>query len=145
MAITSALSIDTSASAMDTANTMFGAGLDHDADLDRHEIISAEGLESESFHPGPQVMGDMDVATRAELLTLFPGLRSGYGPAGRPEARARPGGRAPSPSCLRLNATRLGRRLVRPLPVARFQSRKSSLMPVLDRVCSSTRLTITAQ
>lgn len=56
--------------------------------FDRHEIISAEGLESESFHPGPEVMGDMDAATRAELLTLFPGLASDYGPAARPEARA---------------------------------------------------------
>lgn len=58
--------------------------------FDRHEIIRAEGLWSESYHPGPQTLAGADPATRDELLTLFPELRhdpaQGYGALARPEA-----------------------------------------------------------
>jgi hypothetical protein len=57
--------------------------------FDRHQIIRAEGLWSESYHPGPMTMGDHDPDIRDEILTLFPELGldpDGYGPAARPEA-----------------------------------------------------------
>lgn len=63
--------------------------------FDSHQIIFAEGCPSESFHPGPGVLGAMAQATRREVLALFPELAT---PAGlpptarrvltRPEARA---------------------------------------------------------
>jgi hypothetical protein len=59
--------------------------------FDRHQIICAEGLWSESYYPGPQTMAGHDPASRDELLTLFPDLAAlapGYGPAARPEATA---------------------------------------------------------
>jgi hypothetical protein len=59
--------------------------------FDRHEIIWAEGLQTESFLPGPQVLADMDPAARAELLRLFPEIDArthlGYGPAARTTLR----------------------------------------------------------
>ncbi len=61
--------------------------------FDRHEIIRAEGLWSESYHPGPATLGDHDAETLEELLTLFPELETdpehGYGPIARPEATAK--------------------------------------------------------
>ena len=59
--------------------------------FDQHEIVATEGLESESFHPGPTVMDDMDEDVREELFALFPELANdplGYGPIARPEGRA---------------------------------------------------------
>jgi hypothetical protein len=60
--------------------------------FDRHQIICAEGLWSESYHPGPATLADHDDETRSELLSLFPDLRAdpafGYGPIARPEATA---------------------------------------------------------
>ncbi|SLN39573.1 hypothetical protein ROA7450_01883 [Roseovarius albus] len=59
--------------------------------FDQHEIVTAEGLESESFHPGPRVIQDMDKEVREELFALFPELADdplGYGPIARPEGRA---------------------------------------------------------
>jgi hypothetical protein len=57
--------------------------------FDRHEIICAEGLWSESYYPGPATMAGFDPATQGEILRLFPELRAdpvaGYGPAARPE------------------------------------------------------------
>ena len=44
--------------------------------FDRHQIVSAHGLASESFRPGPMVLGSLDAAARNELLTLFPELSS---------------------------------------------------------------------
>ena len=41
--------------------------------FDAHEIILAEGIASESFHPSLDAVGDDDI--RAELLTLFPELQ----------------------------------------------------------------------
>ena len=47
----------------------------------------SEGLATESFHPGPQTMGDFPEETLEELTTLFPALDpetgEGYGPAAR--------------------------------------------------------------
>lgn len=58
--------------------------------FDRHEIICAEGLWSESFHPGPCQLAAADANARDELFTLFPELRHdplhGYGAIARPEA-----------------------------------------------------------
>ncbi len=57
----------------------------------RHEIISAEGLWSESYYPGPSTLAGHDDEVQAELLALFPELASnpfdGYGPSARPEVR----------------------------------------------------------
>ena len=57
----------------------------------RHEIISAEGLWSESYYPGPTTLSGHDPEVQQELLTLFPELAAdpeSYGPAARPEVRA---------------------------------------------------------
>jgi hypothetical protein len=60
--------------------------------FDRHQIIQAEGMWSESYHPGPATLADHDSETREELFTLFPELGTdpahGYGPIARPEATA---------------------------------------------------------
>jgi hypothetical protein len=60
--------------------------------FDRHQIICAEGLWSESYHPGPAVLAGHDAETLEELLALFPELAAdpaqGYGPSARPEATA---------------------------------------------------------
>lgn len=60
--------------------------------FDRHQIICAEGLWSESYHPGPETLAGHDPEILAELLTLFPELEQdpehGYGPLARPEATA---------------------------------------------------------
>lgn len=41
---------------------------------DAHEVLWSNGLETESFHPGEQVLNAMDAEIRAEVLALFPGL-----------------------------------------------------------------------
>ncbi len=61
--------------------------------FDRHEIVRANGLLSESFLPGAQTVHVFDTEdTLAEIRALFPQLdpRSGegYGPAARPILRA---------------------------------------------------------
>ncbi|UWQ20268.1 peroxidase family protein [Jannaschia sp. W003] len=58
--------------------------------FDRHEIVLAEGIPSESFHPGAAVLSGMNGAARDEVLALFPALRTrGYGAPARPALRAR--------------------------------------------------------
>lgn len=55
--------------------------------FDRHEVIYAEGIASESFHPGAWGLSVLDQPTRAELLGLFPELAdrpAAYGPTARP-------------------------------------------------------------
>ena len=55
--------------------------------FDRHAIIFAEGIESESFHPGEMAYDALDPAGRSEMFSLFPELAvSGphsYGPSSR--------------------------------------------------------------
>ena len=51
--------------------------------FDRHEIVFAEGLPTESFYPGDYVLDEMSAGTHAELLTLFPELRGGAGAYGK--------------------------------------------------------------
>ena len=40
--------------------------------FDRHHIVFSEGLASESFLPGPQVLGSMEQDVQAEICALFP-------------------------------------------------------------------------
>jgi hypothetical protein len=60
--------------------------------FDRHQIVWSDGLETESFLPGPSVMGDFDERVREEVLALFPEIDpesyEGYGPSARPGLRA---------------------------------------------------------
>lgn len=59
--------------------------------FDRHQIVRAEGLWSESYHPGEGSLAAQDEAAREELLSLFPALLgnpAAYGPSARPEAPA---------------------------------------------------------
>lgn len=54
--------------------------------FEQHEIITAHGCESESFHPAATKTGAVDEATRKELLGLFPELTDWvdtYGPTAR--------------------------------------------------------------
>lgn len=59
--------------------------------FDRHEVVTANGLPCESYHPGAATLDGFDPGTRGELLRLFPALRAGgaaYGPLARVELRA---------------------------------------------------------
>ena len=59
--------------------------------FDEHEIVYAEGVASESFHPGRMGVGSFSEETRQELFSLFPELREGldaYGPSARITLRA---------------------------------------------------------
>lgn len=42
--------------------------------FDSHEVIFADGIEAESFRPGPASLAALGEATRAELIALFPEL-----------------------------------------------------------------------
>jgi hypothetical protein len=53
----------------------------------RHEIVFANGAESESFHPGDFGISSLDELARQELYEIFPDLRGGsetFGPTARP-------------------------------------------------------------
>jgi len=55
--------------------------------FDQHEIVFAEGLASESFHPGPQGLRQLDSPMREELFRLLPALArdsAALGPLARP-------------------------------------------------------------
>lgn len=56
--------------------------------FDRHQVVWSNGLESESFLPGPQTTGSFEADIMAELGAIFPELDpatgEGYGPAARP-------------------------------------------------------------
>jgi Hint domain len=54
---------------------------------DRHEIVFAEGLASESFYPSAQSLDGVEAEAQAELLLIFPELRARSAP---PLAIARP-------------------------------------------------------
>ena len=59
--------------------------------FDRHEIVFAEGIESESFHPGAVGMNTLSKEAQAEVCSLFPGLLSepnSYGKSARLSARS---------------------------------------------------------
>lgn len=47
--------------------------------FDQHEIVYANGVETESFHPAERTVSAMDDAARDELFTLFPDLELGDG------------------------------------------------------------------
>ncbi|MFK7751909.1 MAG: Hint domain-containing protein [Sedimentitalea sp.] len=54
--------------------------------LDRHEIITADGSPSESYHPGDVALCQRQTPVLNEVLALFPDLRTNtrsYGPAAR--------------------------------------------------------------
>lgn len=59
--------------------------------FDQHQVIFSEGLETESFLPGPQTEKMFEAEIREEICTLFPELDlatgKGYGPAARPMLR----------------------------------------------------------
>jgi hypothetical protein len=53
---------------------------------DKHELIFADGMATETLLPGPQSMSNMTTENLRELLQAFPHLKSGwskYGPAAR--------------------------------------------------------------
>ena len=61
--------------------------------FDRHELVYAAGIESESFHPGEMGWNALTDASREEILTLFPELRDegfkAYGVTARPTIKPR--------------------------------------------------------
>lgn len=56
--------------------------------FDAHQIVMAEGIPAESFHPGEHSLSALDHVLREEVFTLLPALRqrpdSAYGPPARP-------------------------------------------------------------
>ena len=60
--------------------------------FDRHQVVMADGLATESFLPGPAVARSLAPDTLREILALFPELDpetgAGYGPAARRMLRA---------------------------------------------------------
>lgn len=60
--------------------------------FDQHEIVSGNGMESESYHPGDQTLDSFDSGTRDEILRLMPTMDAmmgyGYGPTARLSLRA---------------------------------------------------------
>lgn len=44
--------------------------------FDTHEVIFADGIEAESFHPSRRMIAGMSPSQRAELLEIFPDLQS---------------------------------------------------------------------
>lgn len=45
--------------------------------FDKHEVVYADGLEAESFHPAVRTVAGLKSEQRAELFELFPNLESG--------------------------------------------------------------------
>jgi serralysin len=57
--------------------------------FDSHQIVSSEGVWSESFQPGDRTLDGMDDDQRDELLRLFPDLKGNTGyPSARPSLKA---------------------------------------------------------
>lgn len=60
-----------------------------------HEVITCDGLRSESFHPGPIGIGALEERSRAELFDVFPELATGdlsrHGGFARPVATVKEG------------------------------------------------------
>ncbi len=59
--------------------------------FDRHEIVRANGLDSESYHPGQETLDSFDAETREEILRLMPNTDAlmgyGFGPSARVSLR----------------------------------------------------------
>lgn len=55
--------------------------------FDRHQVVWSEGLATESFLPGPQVMAGFEAAVQAEICALFPELDPVTGQGFVPAAR----------------------------------------------------------
>ena len=55
--------------------------------FERHEVVLADGVWSESFQPGDQSLAGLDEDQRHELLTLFPALANAQGTANYTAAR----------------------------------------------------------
>lgn len=55
--------------------------------LERHQIVWANGLETESFHPGQAAISDLDPRARAGLLELVPGADADPDAYGAPARR----------------------------------------------------------
>ena len=55
--------------------------------FDRHQVVFSEGLETESFLPGPQITSSFEANMVEEICTIFPELEpetgEGYSPAAR--------------------------------------------------------------
>ena len=54
--------------------------------FDTHQIVTSNGLTSESFHPGAVGLGNIDGAAKEEMFRIFPDLRDdtgAYGPTAR--------------------------------------------------------------
>ncbi len=55
--------------------------------FDRHQVVFSEGLETESFLPGPQIARSFEAEMIDEICSIFPDLRpetgAGYSPAAR--------------------------------------------------------------
>ncbi len=56
--------------------------------FDSHQIVYANGLETESYHPGDVSLGAFDRDTRDEILEIMQGFPQGYGPSARPSLRS---------------------------------------------------------
>ena len=57
--------------------------------FDRHQIIMANGLPTESFFPGASAMNALDQAAQAEIEALFPDLpQEGFEASARPVLKA---------------------------------------------------------
>lgn len=60
----------------------------HHVLLPQHSVITAEGVLTESFFPGPMAMATLSEIQREQIYAFFPGLRhdlqSGYGSLARP-------------------------------------------------------------
>ncbi len=59
--------------------------------FDRHQIVTVNGMPSESYHPGDQSLDGFDNDTRDEILDLMPELRPDlrvYGPSARPALKS---------------------------------------------------------
>lgn len=58
--------------------------------FDRHEILTSNGAETESFYPGPEGLRALSPAALAEFAALFPAFAGGAADCVAPPAAARP-------------------------------------------------------